>query len=98
MTAEPWWRCQEAASSPFINCHHHKPRLPLSRLQGTCPFMDSSRMYFSSFSPSPGAGGFLKEERKAHLPGSSRVGVASYALAKGMEDAGGLRSFKINVC
>lgn len=50
MTAEPWWRCQEAASPPFINCHR-KPRLPLSRLQNTRPFMDSSRMYFSSFSP-----------------------------------------------
>lgn len=77
MTAEPWWRCQEAASSPFINCHH-KPRLPLSRLQdslvhswipvecisrASAPPLASLGLSWPALCP----GGFLKEEWIAHL-------------------------------
>lgn len=59
-------------------------------------------MYFSSFSlapckpwsilagPCPVSAVFLKEEWEAHLPGSSRVGVASCAHSNSMEDTGGI--------
>lgn len=108
MTGEPRWHCQEASvisihqlppqaeassvkAARYLSIHGFQSNVLLQLQPGPLQALEYPGQ------PLPCVCVFLKEEWEAHLPGSSRVGVASCAHSNSMEDTGGLRSSAISV-